>query len=214
MNALDDQVRAAGKIPTEKHWLAKSRRPLSSSLIECPGYHGLMTQRQGTVPARKQPRARKRPRAAWPLTPGQRLRQFANLANGTTLLGLAIARAAGTSVSQGPRGLIIAAGYRWRIPFAGAFTLGNVILCRVRAEQLTVNPGLLGHEEKHCSQYAYCLGLPFLPLYFLSAAWSLLRTGDPASANFFERQAGLAAGGYVDSRTPKPAPRGTGGNEV
>ncbi|MET3205325.1 hypothetical protein ABIB17_003448 [Arthrobacter sp. UYEF6] len=152
--------------------------------------------------------------AAGHVTAGQRVRQLANLANGTTLLGLAVAAAAGTAVSQGPRGLLIASGYRWRLPYAGAFTLGNVVICRIRAEGLTSNPTLLGHEEKHCSQYACCLGLPFLPLYFLAAGWSLLRTGDPASENFFERQAGLAAGGYVDSRTTRPAPLGAGGIEV
>jgi hypothetical protein len=154
------------------------------------------------------------PLSSGPLTAGQRLRQLANLANGTTLLGLAVAAAAGTAVNQGPRGLVFASGYRWRIPYAGAFTLGNVVICRIRAEELTANPALLGHEELHCSQYAYCLGLPFLPLYFLAAGWSLLRTGDPASENFFERQAGLAAGGYVDIRTPRPAPHGAGGIEV
>ncbi|WP_309818340.1 hypothetical protein [Pseudarthrobacter sulfonivorans] len=148
------------------------------------------------------------------MTGGQRARQFANLANGTTLLGMALARAAGTALSKGPRGLVIASGYTWRVPFAGAFVLGNVVICRISTEQLTANQALLGHEEKHCSQYACCLGLPFLPLYFLAAGWSQLRTGNPASANFFERRAGLAAGGYVDIRTPKPARRGAGGIEV
>jgi hypothetical protein len=142
------------------------------------------------------------------------LRQFANAANGSTLLGLAVARAARTAVSKGPRGLIIASGYAWRVPFAGAFVLGNVVICRLPAEQLLANPALLGHEEKHCTQYAWCLGAPFLPLYFLAAGWSQLRTGNPASANFFERRAGLAAGGYVDIRTPRPAPSGPGGIEV
>lgn len=165
-----------------------------------------MTQGQGRVAAR--------PLTALQLTAGQRVRQLANLANGTTLLGLAVAAAAGTAVSKGPRGLVIASGYRWRIPYAGAFTLGNVVICRVRSEELTSNALLLGHEEKHCSQYAYCLGLPFLPLYFLAAGWSLLRTGDPASANFFERQAGLAAGGYVDISASRRAPRGAGRIEV
>jgi hypothetical protein len=154
---------------------------------------------------------RQRRAASQPLTPGPRARQLANLVNGTTVLGLALARAAGTAVSKGPRGLVIASGYRWRLPYAGAFTLGNVVICRT--EQLTANPVLLGHEEKHCSQYACCLGLPFLPLYFLAAAWSQLRTGNPATANFFERRAGLEAGGYIDNRTPRPAPRGAGGIE-
>ncbi len=57
---------------------------------------------------------------------------------------------------------------------------------------------LLGHEERHSTQYAWCLGLPFLVLYSLCAGWSVLRTGNPGTANFFERQAGLAAGGYPD----------------
>jgi hypothetical protein len=157
---------------------------------------------------------RQRRLAARRLTTGQRARQIANLANGTTLLGLALARAAGTAVARGPRGLVIASGYRWILPHAGAFTMGNVVICRSGAPELLSNAALLRHEEKHCSQYACCLGLPFLPLYFLAAGWSRLRAGDPASANIFERLAGLEAGGYVGNTTPRPAPRGAGGIEV
>ncbi|WP_461189745.1 hypothetical protein [Arthrobacter sp. Z4-13] len=140
------------------------------------------------------------------LTVHQRLRLAANAINGSTVLGLAVAAAARTKVSRGPRGLIIAAGYRWRLPFAGAFTLGNVVLCRCTAADLLSRPALLGHEEKHCSQYAWCLGIPFLPLYFLAAGWSLIRTGNPGTGNVFERSAGLAAGGYpapLDRRRPR-----------
>jgi uncharacterized membrane protein YphA (DoxX/SURF4 family) len=157
---------------------------------------------------------RQRRREEQPLTLGQRVRRLANLANGTTVMGLAFARAAGTAVSRGPRGLLIASGYRWPIPFAGAFAVGNVVICRTGAGQLAADPVLLGHEEKHCTQYAWCLGLPFLPLYFLAAGWSQLRTGNPASGNFFERRAGLEAGGYRDSSKRQPAPGRTGGIEV
>ncbi|MFB8371834.1 hypothetical protein ACFC25_20995 [Pseudarthrobacter sp. NPDC055928] len=157
---------------------------------------------------------RRRLAGARPLTAGQRARQIANLANGTTLLGLGIARVAGTAITKGPRGLVIAAGYRWRLPHAGAFAVGNVVICRTSAERLASNAALLGHEEKHCSQYACCLGFPFLPLYFLAAGWSQFRTGNPGSANFFEKLAGLEAGGYVDIRTPRPAPHSAGGIEV
>lgn len=220
MDALDDQVRAAGNTDWENtDW--RNPRPLSSSLIEGSGYHGLMTDRQRPAVL---PRLVRRGLAgvrltgaqtvAERLTARQRIRQAANAANGTTLIGLAVARAARTAITKGPRGLIIASGYTWRIPFAGAFTLGNVVICRITAEELEARPALLGHEEMHCSQYAWCLGLPFLPLYFLAAGWSQLRTGNPGSANFFERQAGLAAGGYVDTRTPGPAPKGAGGIEV
>jgi len=129
-------------------------------------------------------------------TTAQRLRRAANLLNGSTLAGLAVALAARTRISHGPRGMVIAADYRWRLPFAHAYTLGNVVLCRSTAEELVSRPALLGHEERHCTQYAWCLGLPFIPLYLAAAGWSVLRTGNPGTANIFERQAGLAAGGY------------------
>ena len=175
----------------------QNRRPLFSSLIQGSGYYGLMT-----VPRRQGAQER--------LTAAQRFRQAANLANGSTALGLTVALLARTDLSSGPRGLILAAGYRWRVPFAGAFTLGNVVLCRCRAADLLSRPALLAHEEKHCSQYAWCLGMPFLPLYFLAAGWSLLRTGNPGTGNIFERRAGLEAGGYpargTRQRPSRPRP--------
>jgi hypothetical protein len=137
---------------------------------------------------------------------GQRLRQIANVLNGSTPLGLLLAASARTPVRRGPRGLLIATGYRWRLPFAGAFTVGNVVLFRVGPERALADPVLLRHEERHSTQYAWCLGVPFLPLYFVAAGWSLLRTGNPGSANLFERHAGLQAGGYPD---PKSAPTTT-----
>jgi hypothetical protein len=140
------------------------------------------------------------------MTSGQRLRQVANILNGSTLLGLLIAGCAGTDIRPGPRGLLIAGRYRWRLPFAAAFTVGNVVLFRAGQEAARANPVLLGHEERHSTQYAWCLGLPFLPLYFIAAGWSLWRTGNPGSANFFERQAGLEAGGYPRSG-PRAVPR-------
>ena len=150
-----------------------------------PGYHGLMT-------------------------PGQRLRQITNLLNGSTLLGLLLAACARTTVRSGPRGLLIAGRYRWRVPFAAAFTVGNVILFRAGPESAGANPVLLGHEERHSTQYAWCLGLPFLPLYFIAAGWSLWRTGNPGSANVFERHAGLEAGGYPLPGTSPHTHRRTG----
>jgi hypothetical protein len=128
------------------------------------------------------------------------LRQLANLLNGSTLLGLLLSRLAGTETSGGPRGLVIATGYGWPLPFATAFTVGNVVIFRAGPDAALTNPVLLGHEERHSTQYAWCLGLPFLLFYFLAAAWSVLRRGDPASGNPFERHAGLEAGGYVDRK--------------
>lgn len=118
--------------------------------------------------------------------------------NASTPLGLLLAVFARTPVRHGPRGLLIATGYRWRLPAAGAFTVGNVVLFRAGPEQALADEVLLQHEERHSTQYAWCLGPPFLPLYFLAAGWSQWRTGNPGSRNFFERQAGLRAGGYPD----------------
>jgi hypothetical protein len=131
------------------------------------------------------------------MTPGQRVRQIANIVNLSTPLGLLVAAASRSRLSRGPRGLVIASDYGWKIPNAGAFTLGNVVLYRAPGTVAGEDEVLLGHEERHSTQYAYCLGLPFLLFYGLAAGWSMLRTGNPGLANIFERQAGLEAGGYV-----------------
>ncbi|WP_417220690.1 hypothetical protein [Arthrobacter sp.] len=129
----------------------------------------------------------------WP-----RVRAVANWVNLSTPSGLILARATGCEVVDGGRGLHFALGYRPRWPVAGAFTVGNVILFRPALAEPEHFPGLLAHEERHCTQYAWCLGLPFLVLYAGACGYSWCRTGDPASRNPFERQAGLAAGGYVE----------------
>jgi hypothetical protein len=145
------------------------------------------------------------------MTSGQRLRQIANVLNATTLLGLLLAWCARTEIRTGPRGLLVATGYRWPLPVAQAFTVGNVVVFRAEESAALADPVLLGHEERHSSQYAACLGLPFLPLYFLAAGWSLVRTGNPGSANIFERLAGLEAGGYAEPGSRATDKRRTGG---
>src|SRR4029453_10598088 len=134
------------------------------------------------------------------MTPGQRLRQIANILHLTTPLGLLVARRSRSRISRGPRGLLIAAGYAWKLPHAGAFTVGNVILYRAAHGVAGRKQVPLAPQEGHTTQYASCLGLPFLVFYGVAAGWSMLRAGNPASRNFFERQAGLAAGGYIDHR--------------
>ena len=125
-----------------------------------------------------------------------RVRQVLNVANGSTLLGLAVGSLGRSRFRRGPRGLVLATGYRLRLPSAAAFTVGNVVLTRHDEEWLARRPRLLAHEERHSSQYAACLGLPMLPLYAVAAGWSYLRGGDFAVHNVFERRAGLADGGY------------------
>ena len=126
-----------------------------------------------------------------------RVKQVANLVNGSTVLGLAVGCAGGARFSRGPRGLVLATGFRLSLPWAGAFTVGNVVTTRHDADWLRARPGLLRHEERHSWQYVVCLGLPMLPLYLLAGGWSYLRAGDLATGNPFERLAGLADGGYV-----------------
>lgn len=125
-----------------------------------------------------------------------RVRQVLNAVNLTTPLGLLVAAAGGARLARGPQGLVLAHGYRLPVPPAPAFTVGDVVLLRLTPAELGRRPGLLAHEARHATQYAWCLGLPMLPLYLLAALWSWLATGDPASRNAFERRAGLAAGGY------------------
>lgn len=93
--------------------------------------------------------------------------------------------------------------YGLRFPRAGAFTVGSVVLVRGhRLEEIEREfPDLIEHEEKHARQWAWCLGLPFLPLYLAATVWSRWRTGTNHGANLFEIRADLAKGGY------RPVPR-------
>ncbi|HYN95153.1 MAG TPA: hypothetical protein VES42_14995 [Pilimelia sp.] len=115
--------------------------------------------------------------------------------NGTTLLGVTLAAAARAPLRRGPGGVLVAGGYRWRVPRQHCFTLGGVIFCRHEADWLLRRERLLAHEARHVSQYAV-LGPLFLPAYALASGWSWLATGGYGCRNVFERHAGLHAGGY------------------
>jgi hypothetical protein len=125
-----------------------------------------------------------------------------NLANGSTIAGLGVAVACGATLARGPQGLMIATGYRPPVP-PSAFTLGNVIIVN-RRRPLPLSPQVLTHEARHATQYAWCGGVLMLPLYFAAAGASWALCGDVAAWNAFERQAGLADGGYV-GRPLRPA---------
>ena len=123
-----------------------------------------------------------------------RTRQVVNALNLSTLLGLALARLSRAELHRGPDGLVIASNPRRRLLSASAFTVGNVVIV---AEGVP-SESLLRHEARHATQWACCV-LLFLPLYWLAAGWSHLRTGDPWSRNAFERRAGLTDGGYTEA---------------
>lgn len=125
-----------------------------------------------------------------------RVKQVANVVNGSTALGLLVAAAGGARFRKGPRGLVLATDYAYRFPAASAFTVGNVVVTRHEPGPWEQRPPLLVHEERHSWQYATTLGLPMLPLYAVAAAWSWLRGGDWSTYNCFETRAGLEDGGY------------------
>ena len=124
-------------------------------------------------------------------------RNLANVANLSTPLGLALAALGGGRLRR-VGGQIVAEDVTLPVVTAGAMTVGSVVLVFDQPlEELERRfPQVLTHEEQHSWQWAYCLGLPFLPLYFAAMGWSQLRCGDRASANAFEIQAGLQSGGY------------------
>lgn len=124
------------------------------------------------------------------------LRVVLNLVNLSTPFGLLVALAGGCRLRRLPHGLVLATGFRYAVPRAAAFTVGNVVLTRYDADRVLARPRLLEHEERHTWQYAALLGLPFVPLYLLAAGWSWLVTGSIAAHNPFERWAGLESGGY------------------
>lgn len=140
-------------------------------------------------------------------------RRRANLLNGSTLVGLWLARRHGVRLRPGPHGLWLAPGYprRFPAPAAGAVCVGEVVLLRRGAPGLAGvdvmdrTPRLLDHESRHAAQWARWGGLVgFLPTYLVASAWSYARTGDPHSANGFERAAGLADGGYREAPRRSP----------
>ena len=126
-----------------------------------------------------------------------RVRLVVNLANGSTLTGLAVALAGRARLSPAPEGLLTGTGYRLPVPPAPAFTVGSVIL--TRRDSLPADTALYRHEARHTTQYAWCGGLLMLPLYFAAAGASWVLSSDVGAWNVFERRAGLADGGYADT---------------
>lgn len=120
--------------------------------------------------------------------------------NGTTLAGLGLAALCGARIRRGPGGILIAEGYRRRMPPATCFTVGSVIITRRTADWLLheSRAGLLAHESRHAGQYAV-LGPLFWPAYWASCGYSWAVTGTFGARNAFERHAGLERGGYAEA---------------
>ncbi len=136
-----------------------------------------------------------------PHTPWTRVRTVLNWMNLSTLLGLAVAKVGGATITRRGRGTYLATGYRYGFPVAGAFTVGSVIDTKHNLGYFHDRPLLLQHEDRHCTQYAFCLGVVMLPLYLMGVGISYALAGDHSSYNPFERLANLSDGGYPPPRT-------------
>ena len=136
----------------------------------------------------------------WHLT-----RTILTAANGTTGAGLLLALAAGARIRRGRDGVLIAEGWRLRMPPASCFTVGSVIITRRTAEWLLAEEraALLAHESRHAGQYAV-LGPLFWPAYWLACGWSISLTRSYGVRNFFEKQAGLLDGNYPEALPLRP----------
>jgi len=135
-----------------------------------------------------------------PVSAAAAVRATANVVNLSTPLGVLVGLAGRARFHRGPDALLLAEGYTLPVPKAGAFTVGNVVIVPggSLAELEQRRPGTTAHEAVHAWQWCYCLGLPFLLGYGVASAWSWLRTGHPAAANYFECSANLAHGGYPE----------------
>ena len=136
------------------------------------------------------------------------VRRIVNVINLSTPLGLLLAVWGRARLERGPNGVIVAHGYRSRIPAprASAVTIGDVVLLRLSREQLAGRPELLDHEARHCTQWAFFVGpVGFVPAYLGASVWSWWRCRDFALANPFEVRAGLVDGGYVRPAEPPQA---------
>ena len=129
------------------------------------------------------------------LTPRQAkgiLRYQKNLDNGTTANGAYVAKSLKARCKEN-RDSFWVCTHALRNPGGGGTTFGSVFV----TTNLSVPPDILGHEEKHASQYAE-LGRSFYVGYAAAAGWSWLMTGDGACQNVFEEGAGLTAGRYYE----------------
>jgi len=131
-------------------------------------------------------------RRLWPVA-----RTVLTAVNGTTLVGLGLAVLTGARIRRGPGGIVVAEGYRRKVPPATCFTVGSVIITRRSADWLLDErrAGLLAHESRHAGQYAV-FGPLFWPAYWACCGYSWTMTGTYGARNAFERHAGLEHGGY------------------
>ena len=134
-----------------------------------------------------------------------RTRTLLTAINGTTGAGLLVALAGGARIRRGRDGVLVAEGYKRKMPPATCFTVGSVIMCRRSAEWLLHEDRaeLFGHESRHAGQYAV-LGPLFWPAYWAACGYSWSTTGSWGARNLFERLAGLEAGGYPTDLPLRP----------
>jgi RHS repeat-associated protein len=120
------------------------------------------------------------------------VRFAANMANGSTLNGVAWGLAGGGKCSLNRQELMIACTGMTSLRVQGGTTVGSTFVTYHGAGYLKTPEGIrmIAHEAKHSNQWAI-LGLSMAPLYWAAA-------GVSGQCNVFERQAGYKDGGYAN----------------
>lgn len=121
-------------------------------------------------------------------------RAFANWP--ATSAALSLARLYGSkSCSTAQTGLIVCGGATFN-PGGGGTTIGDVFITTKTTESVLNNPRLVRHESQHAYQWAGWTVIGFPLGYATAAGASDEATDTYACLNYFEIDAGLAAGGY------------------
>jgi len=76
----------------------------------------------------------------------------------------------------------------------GGITIGNTFITKDTPAELSSFPAKLNHEKRHATQYFWFS--PLQPFGYFAAYGVAEAVGGGPCGNFFERDAGLAAGGY------------------
>ncbi|MGY4644221.1 PA14 domain-containing protein [Cellulomonas sp. URHB0016] len=116
-------------------------------------------------------------------------RFIANVNNGSTTLGLVIARASGAKCNWNKQEWMYACTGAKRFGVKGGTTYGSTFVSSKLSKDLDVR--VMAHEGKHSNQWAL-LGSPGMAFGYLNAYAS------QGECNFYERQAGFADGHYTN----------------
>ena len=169
----------------------------------CIDWCGSDAQLQHTHHVEEEQRARRAPPATASSRAGQDggVQNISNWNAPWTGLGLIVANLMHAHCSTVTSDLqVICTDAQFHFPNWGGTTLGNVFFTDQSLDKVKGDDsqyGLLGHEYGHSVQ-SYEWGPFFLDAYIADMVYSLITTGSPGCGNYFESDAGLAGGNYVN----------------